>query len=396
MHEDGNGIMRNAPTVAHVMECYLGATETFVHEYLAAFTRVRPIVLARRFENLDRFPLPREAALLRSAPRRGSPRWMAGALRRRLRGGQPHHLLYTEHLLRREKARLMHAHFGPAGAELIDVKQRTRLPLVTSFYGYDASMEPFVEQMRDRYRRLFDIGDAFLVEGPAMKARLESLGCPRSRLRIQRIAIDPSRIRFGERRDPGSGPVKLLACGRLVEKKGFDTLLSALAQVRRSDKRLQLRLVGDGPLRPRLEQSIADLDLKDSVTLVGALPRGAWLEEMAASHIYVQPSRTGADGDSEGGAPTALLEAQASGAPIAATRHADIPFVVREGDSALLSDEADAGGLAASLARLASEPARWGTMGRAGRAFIEEHHDVRRLATELEIFYAGLAETGKV
>lgn len=378
--------------MAHVMECYLGLTETFVHEYLAAFTRVRPVVVARRFENLDLFPLPRTAALHRAAPRRGTPRWVAGALARRLRGGQP----YMERLLRREKARLMHAHFGPAGTDLLEVKRRTRLPLVTSFYGYDASMGPFLDQMREPYRRLFDIGDAFLVEGPAMKARLEAIGCPRSRLRIQRIAIDPMRVRFSVRTDPGTGPVRLLMCGRMVEKKGHDTLLAALAEARRSDRRLRLRLIGDGPLRGHIEDKIRELGLSDAVTLLGALPRQAYLEELAASHIYLQPSRQAADGDSEGGAPTALLEAQASGAPIVATRHADIPFVVREGDSALLSGEGDVGGLAANLSLLASGPERWGAMGRAGRAFVEENHDVRRLATELEIFYAGLAETGKV
>ena len=79
-----------------------------------------------------------------------------------------------------------------------------------------------------------------------------------------------------------------------------------------------------------------------------------------------------------------------------ATRHADIPEIVREADSALLSDEADTGGLSANISLLASDPRRWGSMGRAGRAHVEARHDVRRLATELEILYATLAETGKL
>jgi len=118
--------------------------------------------------------------------------------------------------------------------------------------------------------------------------------------------------------------------------------------------------------------------------------------EMEQAHIYVQPSRTAPDGDSEGGAPTALLEAQASGLPVVATRHADIPYVVREHDTALLSGEGDAAGLAANIVTLARDPSRWGPMGRAGRAFVEQHHDIGRLAKDLEVFYATLAETGRI
>ena len=114
------------------------------------------------------------------------------------------------------------------------------------------------------------------------------------------------------------------------------------------------------------------------------------------AHVFVQPSLTAPDGDSEGGAPTTLLEAQACGLPVLTTRHADIPEVVREDDSALLSEEEDVGGLAANISLLASGPERWASMGRAGRAHVEARHDVRRLATDLEILYATLAETGKL
>jgi colanic acid/amylovoran biosynthesis glycosyltransferase len=290
----------------------------------------------------------------------------------------------------------MHAHFGPAACSLLETRRRTRLPLVTSFYGYDASMADVVEEFRDRYRRLFDIGDAFLAEGPVMKRRLEALGCPSSKLRIQRIAIDPMRYRFRVREDPGGGPVELLQCGRMVPKKGYGLTLRALAEARRHDRRLRLRVIGDGPGRPRIEADIRDLGLTGSVELLGWQPREVFIEELDRAHIYIQPSVTAPDGDTEGGAPTTLLEAQACGLPVVTTRHADIPEIVREGDSALLSDEGDIGGLAANISLLASDSRRWATMGRAGRAHVEARHDVRSLATDLEILYATLAETGKL
>jgi len=381
-----------APAVAHIVETWLGLTETFIHEYVAAFRRVRPVVIARRIENRDRFPLPAGASLHVSPPRRGTPAWARAAWSRRLRGGDPH----LQSILRSERVRLMHAHFGPTACRLFEVRRVTGIPLVTSFYGYDASMSEVVREFADRYRRLFDIGDAFLVEGPAMKARLESIGCPSSKLRIQRIAVDPMRYRFRAREGTGNGPVTLLMCGRMVPKKGYPIALEALAESRRHDRRLRLRIVGDGPERGAVESLVGDLGLADAVTLLGARPRSELYDEMDRADLYLQPSLTAPDGDSEGGAPTTLLEAQACGLPILTTRHADIPAIVREGDTALLSDEADIGGLAANISLLAGAPERWASMGRAGRAFVEERHDVRRLATDLEILYATLAETGRL
>jgi len=380
-----------APAVGHVVECYLGLTETFIHEYITAFTRVRPVVIARRLENLDAFPLPPTATLHVSPPPRGSAAWAGTVLRRKLRGGQPH----LEAILRKEDVRLLHAHFGPTACALADLKTRVRRPLVTSFYGYDASMTHVVEEFRDAYRRLFDRGEIFLVEGTAMKSKLEAIGCPSEKLRIQRIGIDTGRYRFRVREDPGEGPVVLLQCGRMVPKKGFGVSLQALSQARRQDPRLRLRIIGDGPERDSIERNIRELGLEEAVTLLGSCPRGVFLEELDRAHLYVQPSVTGPDGDSEGGAPTTLLEAQATGAPILTSRHADIPEVVREGQSALLSDENDPEGLAENMVDLASHPERWRSMGRAGREHVERQHDVRRLATRLEHLYQSTLNAGE-
>lgn len=369
--------------VAHVMECYLGGTETFIYDYLSAFRSVRPVVIANGRENLDAFPLPPRASLYRSSAERGTLAWAVAGFKRRLRGGYP----YLEGILARERVRAIHAHFGPTACALIELKRRTGLPLLTSFYGYDASIVSVVEEYAERYRHLFDVGDFFLVEGPAMMRKLEALGCPRSKLVIQRIGIHPGDYRFAERKDPGDAPLTLLQCGRMVPKKGHAIGLEALAEARRTDPRLQLRIVGDGPDRPALEQQIHKLDLEDAVTLLGSCSRKVFMDELENAHLYMQPSRRAPDGDSEGGAPTSLLEAQASGLPILATRHDDIPEVVREGESALLSDEEDVPGLAANMISLASDPARWPSMGIAGKAHVDARHDVKKLAADLEALY---------
>ena len=379
--------MSDGTRVAHVLACYLGLTETFIHEYLAAFREVRTLVVARRLENLDLFPLPPGVSLHQSPPARGTPAWAAAAVRRRWRGGEPH----LESLLVHAGARLVHAHYGPTACEVLDVCARLDLPLVTSFYGYDASMTGVLAEFAPLYRRLFETGSAFLVEGTAMKRKLVELGCPPGKLHVQRIAIDPRRYPLRLRARSGQGPVTVLQCGRMVPKKGYDVALHALAEARRHDPRLTLRILGDGPERARIEALIAELALADAVTLLGSAPRARFLEELARADLYLQPSRVAPDGDSEGGAPTTLLEAQACGLPIVATRHADIPEIVREGASAVLCDEEDADGLARALVSLAARPGDWAAMGRAGRAHVEAEHDVRRLAASLEVLYGTLS-----
>ena len=83
-----------------------------------------------------------------------------------------------------------------------------------------------------------------------------------------------------------------------------------------------------------------------------------------------------------------LTELSASGMPIVATRHCDIPEVVLDGKSGLLAEERDVDGLAEKLAAVIASPGRWGSMGQAGRSHVEEHFDIRKQVQELERVYA--------
>jgi colanic acid/amylovoran biosynthesis glycosyltransferase len=116
---------------------------------------------------------------------------------------------------------------------------------------------------------------------------------------------------------------------------------------------------------------------------------------MEQADIFLQPSQTAADGDSEGGAPTTLLEAQAMGLPVVASDHADIPYVVAPGEPALLPPQGDTGQLAAALGQLLDEPLRWAEMGRRGRRHVEAQHDLRIETQRLEARYLALLEAGR-
>ena len=91
--------------------------------------------------------------------------------------------------------------------------------------------------------------------------------------------------------------------------------------------------------------------------------------------------------DAEGGAPVAILEAQATGLPVISSYHADIPEVVVDGESALLAPEKDVGMLAKHLEYLVEHPDVWEEMERAGREHVEQEYDVMVQVGKLEEIY---------
>jgi colanic acid/amylovoran biosynthesis glycosyltransferase len=149
---------------------------------------------------------------------------------------------------------------------------------------------------------------------------------------------------------------------------------------------LQYDIVGDGPLRSKLQQLIHDLNLESIVTLWGAQENSFVRRRMAEAHLFVLPSITASDGDQEG-IPVSLMEAQASGLPVLSTRHSGIPELVIDGESGVLVPERDTQALTAGLSRLIAHPQDWIRMGRAGRKMVEENYNIAALVPDLVELY---------
>lgn len=364
--------------VGHVVTSYLPLSATFIYTALRHQQRVRPIVLARRTENLADFPLDDVVGVL---PRRIYPRLARKVPRLAA-------LDYTRRLAtcaRRHGCSVLHAHFGWTACDVLDSRDRLDVPLITSFYGHDLASS-YAESYP--YERLFETGDFFLCEGAVMKNRLVSLGCPESKVRITKIGLSLADFTFAPPRR--SRPFVILQTARFVEKKGVDLSIRAFALARPRLGQSELWLVGDGELRPNLEALAVELGVRSSVRFLG-LRRHAEVRALAReAHICIQPSRTARDGDTEGGAPTVLLEMQAIGVPVVSTRHADIPSVVAEPDE--LAEEDDVDGLAEALVRLANlSDDEWRRRSQHGRVLVEAEHDAVVLARHTEDLYAEAA-----
>jgi colanic acid/amylovoran biosynthesis glycosyltransferase len=143
-------------------------------------------------------------------------------------------------------------------------------------------------------------------------------------------------------------PNRILFVGRLVEKKGATVLLAALKEL--GPGGYELRIVGDGPLRPQLENEAAGLP----VVFLGSLGRRELAAEYGAASVAVFPSVAAASGDQDG-LPVALLEAMSAGCAIVASRLPGIADAIVPGESGLLVEPGSASQIANALRSLLSE-----------------------------------------
>jgi len=289
---------------------------------------------------------------------------------------------------------VLHAHFGPVANRFLFSRKLWKRPLLASFYGYDFAVIPQREG-NQVYTRLFQECDRVVVISSYIGKRLEALGCPGQKIRKIPLGVRLADFPFAERSLRDDEPVRLLTVARLVEKKGVEFCIQALAKLAKSLRRFEYRVIGDGPLRRNIESLIADLGLGEVVRLDGARDLAYVRQQMAQAHIFILPSVTAMDGDQEGQG-LVLQEAQACGLPVITTTHTALPEGIAEGKSGFLVRERDVEALAEKILHLARHPEIWPEMGRAGRTFVEANFDLDVVNEKLEHLYIELrSESGR-
>jgi glycosyltransferase involved in cell wall biosynthesis len=183
---------------------------------------------------------------------------------------------------------------------------------------------------------------------------------------------------------PVDRPFRLLAIGRLVEKKGFDVLIGAVAR----SPGVTLRIVGDGPLRQSLEDQVRALGAGDRIALAGVRTHRDLATEYAASHVVAVPSVVDASGDRDG-LPNVVLEAMASGRAVIGTNVGAITSAVRQGETGLVVPPRDVEALAVAISALAARPEWRAELGARGRRVAEREYDVQHCTGR----FAGLVES---
>jgi glycosyltransferase involved in cell wall biosynthesis len=298
-------------------------------------------------------------------------------------------------LIREFRPQVLHTHTAKAGtvgrtAALLAGRARPQA-VVHTFHGHvlrgyfgAAKTEGF----RLLERRLARASDALIAVSPEVRDDLVRLGiAPESKISVIRLGLDlASRVATA----PGAGE-QLRATldipddafvvgwlGRMTEIKRVDDLVRAFADVAPD---AHLLLVGDGPLRPRLETLARELRLDARVHFVG------FRNDVGA--VYAACDAVALTSANEG-TPVTVIEALAAGVPVVATDVGGVADVVDADRSGYLAPPGDTAAVASALRRLAADPAARKRMGAAGHADVIERYSVPRLVHDVDLLYRDL------
>ncbi len=182
-----------------------------------------------------------------------------------------------------------------------------------------------------------------------------------------------ARVRVGLPPGPWVGLV-----GRLAGEKGHTVAFEAFAAVARARPDARLAVVGDGPLRPFLEQLAAAPPLAGRVRFLGS--RADVRDVYAALDLLVQASHYEAFG-------LAILEAMACGCPVVATAVGGVPEVVEHGATGLLVPPADPTALASAILAVLEDPAAAADRARVAQTQVARRFTVSQMADRIEAVY---------
>jgi len=324
--------------VFHFMDSYLELTETFMYNYILICSRKmeRVFIITYWTQHTEQFPLPAnvEFILLPAKPKgRKTLSGMYAHLYAKFTGCPLEYVPLRKKLIKYKRG-LVHCHFGNRGIEFMKILEVMRMnkKFVVSFYGYDIGYlvhnEPgYVEQLQ----KLWETCSGVFAEGPFMLGRLEALGLPAKKSYLNPILIDtglyPEKSLQSVERS--NKTLNCLIVGRFVEKKGIHISLQAFGELKKQGyTNFYITLVGDGPMKENYLNIITAYELSDQVDFKGMLSHEKCKELLFDHDVLLHPSLESAAKDSEGGAPTIIIEAQCIGTMVIASFHADIPFVM--------------------------------------------------------------------
>ena len=356
-----------------------------IYRQITALKRFRPVVIAQKREERERFPFQPVFIVGKPAThffRRFWYRQLQDAPWQISRA----EVAWIERILSQTRAQLLHIYFGHIAVHLLPLIRHWPKPTVVSFHGADVLVDLEKPHYRAATREMLAAARLVLVRSQSLGRAVEALGCAQNKIRLHRTGIPLAEISYRPRIWPNDGEWKLLQAGRLIEKKGFQTSLRAFAILQKKFPGATLTIAGEGPMEDELQNLARELGIAEQVRFAGFLSQAQLREELFRSHVFLQPSELGRDGNQEG-VPNAMLEAMASGLPVFATRHGGIPEAIEECVSGVLIDERDHGALAKALLDWTERPEALHGLAEAGARAVAAKFEQNAAAGALEELY---------
>lgn len=284
---------------------------------------------------------------------------------------------------------MLHAHFIHTPASVTRyASTMTGLPWSCSAHAKDIWTSPDW----DLSEKLADAAWAVTCTASG-HAHLQSLAENPGRVHLSYHGIDLERFPSPFRKTPSAAEtVTVLAVGRAVEKKGFDLLLDALANLP-TDAPWRLVHIGGGEKLGELKAQAERLGISDRIAWLGPRPQEEVLAAYREADIFALPCRIAADGDRDG-LPNVLMEAQSQHLACVSTDVSGVGELIVDGETGLLCPPDDVPALAMALAKLIGDKDLRETLAAAGEARVRKDFDHLHTSEELiGLFDSSLTRT---
>jgi len=377
--------MSDRPIVASYCTTFLKPEMLHVYRQISALQRHDTFVVARTRKNSDRFPFD-EVEIQPKVKSNFARRFWLKYVRKEPPIVYRGEYGTLEKILTRRRCDLLHVYFGHTGVHLLPFLQRWEKPSVVSFHGMDVQPREDQPGYLDKLRELLQTVPLVLARSDSLAERLQDLGCPESKIRLNRTGIPMDAYPLADRPFPADGRWRIVQACRLVEKKGLDISLRAFAKFAERFPEATYELAGEGPLLEETRALAGELGIGDRVHFHGFLDQTSLCELYHRSHLFLHPSRITSDQNQEG-VPNSMLEAMATGLPVVATFHGGIPEAVEAGAAGLLYPENDWQGILSGLNELADHPDRWQAIGAEAARQVRDRYEHGAQIDRLETFY---------
>ncbi|MFE4543527.1 glycosyltransferase family 4 protein [Arthrobacter sp. NPDC056727] len=282
--------------------------------------------------------------------------------------------------LQHSNIRHLHAHFASAATAVTRLASLiTGIPY--SFTAHAADIFRDSVSREDLRAKLADAHHVVTISDYNLQYLRRHFPQQADRIRLVRNGLELARFPYRDPRPAGS-TVRIAAVGRLVEKKGFQHLLPALAALTGSGVRADVRIAGTGMMAQDLQSALARLGLSQHVRMLGPQTQDQIHELLDWADVFVAPCVVGSDGNADG-IPTVLLEAMATGTPCISTAVTGIPEIVRDGSTGILIEPGNPALLEQAIRRIISPATDRMFLARNARDLIEREYDAGRQAAAL-------------
>jgi colanic acid/amylovoran biosynthesis glycosyltransferase len=308
--------------------------------------------------------------------------------------------LYPLYLLKQAKGiHIVHSHFAHVAWQYHPITKKLNVPHVISFYGFDYENLPYKEPIyKDRYQILYKEAAAFICEGNHGANILVKNGCSADKVHVIRLGVEAEKIPFFNR-TKRPNELHLIQIASFSEKKGHIYTVKAFIKALNDCPNMKLTLVGptfDQHVRDAIVNLVHEHDINERIKFVPSVDFALLYEYLNNFQVFIHPSCYSSSYDCEGGAPVVLIDAQATGMPVISTQHCDIPDIVADKKSGLLSPEKNVEALVESIRYFYKmEQEEYNAFAKFARQHVESVFDIKKNAVKLKKIYDSLTEPGR-